>query len=60
VRNEAHLGRENIEMTALLLILAAILVIAGIVSLVRGQVVAGVVLIIVGLLVGPGGASIFT
>ena len=47
-------------MTALLLILAAILVISGIVSLVRGQVVAGVVLIIVGLLVGPGGASIFT
>jgi len=47
-------------MTLLLFILAAILVISGIVSLVRGQVVAGVVLIIVGLLVGPGGASIFT
>jgi hypothetical protein len=47
-------------MTALLLILAAILVIAGIVSLVRGQVVAGIVLIVVGLLVGPGGVSIFT
>lgn len=47
-------------MTLLLFILAAILVIAGIVSLVRGQVVAGVVLIIVGLLVGPGGVSIFT
>jgi len=47
-------------MTLLLFILAAILVISGIVSLVRGQVVAGVVLIIVGLLVGPGGASVFT
>jgi len=47
-------------MTLLLFILAAILVISGIVSLVRGQVVPGVVLIIVGLLVGPGGASIFT
>ena len=46
-------------MTALLLILAAILVIAGIVSLVRGQVIAGIVLIVVGLLVGPGGVSIF-
>ena len=44
----------------LLWILAAILVIAGIVSLVRGAVVAGIVLIIVGLLVGPGGVSIFT
>jgi hypothetical protein len=44
----------------LLWILAAILVIAGIVSLIRGAVVAGIVLIIVGLLVGPGGVSIFT
>jgi hypothetical protein len=44
----------------LLWILAVILVVSGIVSLVRGQVVAGVVLIIVGLLVGPGGVSIFT
>ena len=43
----------------LLWILAAILVIAGIVSLIRGQVVVGAVLIIVGLLVGPGGVSIF-
>jgi hypothetical protein len=40
-------------------ILAAILVIAGIVSLVRGQILAGVVLIVLGLLVGPGGVSIF-
>ncbi|HEX2025364.1 MAG TPA: GPGG-motif small membrane protein [Actinomycetota bacterium] len=44
----------------ILWILAAILVIAGIVALVRGSVVAGIVLIIVGLLVGPGGVSIFT
>jgi hypothetical protein len=43
----------------LLWILAVILVIAGIVTLLRGGVVAGVVLIIVGLLVGPGGVSIF-
>jgi hypothetical protein len=34
-------------------------VIAGIVTLIRGQVVYGVVLIIVGLLVGPGGVSIW-
>ena len=44
----------------LLWIIAAILVIAGIVSLVRGAVLAGIVLIIVGLLVGPGGVSIFS
>jgi hypothetical protein len=43
----------------LLWILAVILVIAGIVSLVRGAVVAGIVLIIVGLLIGPGGVSIW-
>ncbi len=43
----------------LLWVLAAILVIAGIVTAIRGSVVAGVVLIIVGLLVGPGGASVF-
>ena len=44
---------------SLLWILAAILVIAGIVTVLRGSVVAGVVLIIVGLLVGPGGANVF-
>jgi hypothetical protein len=47
------------QVATLLWILAAILVIAGIVSLVRGSIVAGIVLIIVGLLVGPGGVSIF-
>ena len=43
----------------LLWILAVILVIAGIVTMIRGGVLAGIVLIIVGLLVGPGGVSIF-
>jgi hypothetical protein len=43
----------------LLWILAAILVIAGIVSLVRGELLTGIVLIIVGVLVGPGGVSIW-
>jgi hypothetical protein len=58
MRNEAHW--EGVVMTLLLFVIAAILVISGIVSLVRGQMVAGIVLIIVGLLVGPGGVSIFT
>ncbi len=41
-------------------ILAVILVVAGIFALVRGQMLWGIVLIIVGLLVGPGGVSVFT
>lgn len=47
-------------MATILWILAVILVISGIVSLVRGAVLMGIVLIVVGLLVGPGGVSIFT
>ncbi|WP_197024833.1 GPGG-motif small membrane protein [Cellulomonas sp. KRMCY2] len=44
----------------LLWILAVILVISGIVAIVRKQFLWGIVLIVVGLLVGPGGVSIFT
>jgi hypothetical protein len=40
-------------------IIAAILVIAGIIWIIRGSVVAGIVMIVVGCLVGPGGVSIF-
>ena len=47
-------------MTTLLLILAAILVIAGIFAIVRGALLWGIVLIVVGLLVGPGGVSVFS
>ncbi|HEX8627049.1 MAG TPA: GPGG-motif small membrane protein [Catenuloplanes sp.] len=47
-------------MSTLLYILAVILVVAGVVALVRRQFLWGAVLIIVGLLVGPGGVSIFT
>jgi hypothetical protein len=47
-------------MEGLLLIIAAILVIAGIVTLIRGGLLAGIALIVVGLLVGPGGVSVFT
>jgi hypothetical protein len=46
-------------MTTILFIIAAILVIAGIVTIVRGSMIMGIVLIVVGLLVGPGGVSIF-
>ncbi len=46
-------------MATLLWILAVILVIAGVFAIVRKQLLWGIVLIIVGLLVGPGGVSIF-
>lgn len=46
-------------VATLLWILAVILVIAGIVMIVRRQLLFGIVLIIVGLLVGPGGVSVF-
>jgi hypothetical protein len=47
-------------MLFVLWLLAVILVIAGIVSLIRGAVLTGILLIVVGLLVGPGGVSVFT
>ena len=46
--------------TLIFWIIAVILVIYGIVTIVRGSFLWGAVLIIVGLLVGPGGVSIFT
>jgi hypothetical protein len=48
------------HMATLLWIIAVVLVIAGILAIFRGQLLWGIVLIIVGLLVGPGGVSIFT
>ena len=47
-------------MVTLLCVLAVVLVVAGIVAIVRGQMLWGIVLIVVGLLVGPGGVSVFT
>lgn len=46
-------------MELLLWILAVVLVIGGVVNLLRGAVLWGIVLIVVGLLVGPGGVSLF-
>lgn len=48
------------NMTFLLWLLAVILVVAGIVEVIRGAWVLGLILIIVGFLVGPGGVSLFT
>lgn len=47
-------------MATILWIIAAVLVVSGILALVRKQLVWGIVLIVVGLLVGPGGVSLFT
>lgn len=47
-------------MELLLWILAVVLVVAGVLAIVRKQMLWGIVLIVVGLLVGPGGVSVFT
>lgn len=46
-------------MTTLLWIAAVILAVAGVVEVVRGEVIAGVLLIVLACLVGPGGYSIY-
>ncbi|WAB85227.1 GPGG-motif small membrane protein [Microcella daejeonensis] len=46
-------------MATLLWILAVVLVVAGVVAILRKQLLWGIVLIVVGLLVGPGGVSLF-
>jgi hypothetical protein len=45
--------------STVLFIIAAILVIVGIVQLLQGQLLLGLVLILLGCLVGPGGYSFF-
>ncbi|HEX6569191.1 MAG TPA: GPGG-motif small membrane protein [Acidimicrobiales bacterium] len=46
-------------MLLILWLIAAVLVIFGIIRIVQGEVLLGIVLIIVGCLVGPGGVSLF-
>lgn len=41
-------------------IIAAVLVVVGVVQLLQGQMIFGVVLIVLGFLVGPGGYSMFS
>jgi hypothetical protein len=45
-------------MNVILWVLAVILVVSGIVALARRELLWGIVLIVVGLMVGPGGVSI--
>jgi len=51
-------GNEGATDT-ILWIIAAVLVVIGIVTIVRGGVLWGIALIVLGLLVGPGGVSLF-
>jgi hypothetical protein len=46
-------------MGFLMWVLAAVLVIAGIVQLLQGQILLGILLVVIGLGVGPGGFSFF-
>ena len=50
---------DNVIMAFILWLIAVVLVVWGIVTAVRGQLLLGIVLVILGLLVGPGGVSIF-
>jgi hypothetical protein len=52
-------GHQWVMNASVLWILAVILVVAGIIVLLQGSVLLGILLIVVGLLVGPGGVSVF-
>lgn len=47
-------------MAFVLWIIAVVLVIGGVVTMLRGAVLYGIALVVLGLLIGPGGVSIFT
>ena len=47
-------------MTFILWLIAVVLVVYGIITLIQGSILLGIILIIVGLLIGPGGVSIFS
>ncbi|MCL9761487.1 GPGG-motif small membrane protein [Frankia sp. AiPa1] len=47
-------------MAFILWLIAVILVVTGIVTILRGGLLYGIGLIVVGLLIGPGGVSVFT
>ena len=48
------------DTATILYILAVIIGIFGVLKLIRGDILIGIVLIVVAFLVGPGGVSIFT
>ncbi len=58
-RDGAVARKQGYIMGIILWLIAVVLVVAGIIQLIQGAVVLGIVLIVVGLLVGPGGFSLF-
>jgi hypothetical protein len=50
---------EEIRMSFVLWLIAVIIGIIGIVQLLQGQIILGIVLLVVAFLVGPGGYSVF-
>jgi hypothetical protein len=46
-------------MDFILWILGIVLVISGVFKIVKGEILLGIVFVVVGLLVGPGGTSVF-
>lgn len=58
--NTESLPQGRLDMEFILWLLAVILVVSGIIALTRRQILYGILLIAVGLLVGPGGVSIFS
>ena len=57
---EGSIADRKEALMFLLWILAVLIGIFGIITLVRGRVLAGIALIIVAFLVGPGGVSVFS
>lgn len=57
--SDRHRNERQRKMVSILWLLAVILVIAGVVIAIRGQVLGGIALVVVGLLIGPGGVSVF-
>ena len=47
-------------MATLLWLAAVVLVVLGVITLITGNILFGLLLIIVGLLIGPGGVSLFS
>lgn len=45
-------------MPSLLWILAVLLIVGGVITLIQGSILFGILLIVVGLLVGPGGVTL--
>jgi len=55
----SRIAAKNGNVHTILWVIAVVLVIAGIIAILRRSIIFGIVLIIAGFLIGPGGVSIF-